>query len=301
MTEKPRLSVVVANTQPWPEARMSLEALLPQVKKLDAELLFVDGSDAGLPEGAGLAGIRWLRHPGKSAYQLRALGMAEARGEIVAITEDHCRAPDDWCQRVLEAHRRWPDAAVIGGAVENGATDNLVDWATFFVAHSAWVMPIPTGVRGHVIGQANVSYKRRALPDTYPDKGVVEIEFQQELRARGETLVSDEALTMHHCQSLGLPLTVAVNYHNGRCQMGFAREAMTRRQRFAAIAVKALLPVHVGRQTGRIVLRMFVRKQRLRAKVLTALPLIAAIVGAQAVGELAGLISGPGDSPHHMR
>jgi hypothetical protein len=41
-------------------------------------------------------------------HELRLLGLIEAGGDIVAITEDHCDVTHDWCERVLAAHATRP-------------------------------------------------------------------------------------------------------------------------------------------------------------------------------------------------
>jgi hypothetical protein len=299
---RPPLSVVVANTQAWPEIEPCLAALLPQIRRLGAELIVADGGDPGLPMGDEASSeFRCLPLAGASPYQLRAAGMAAARGEIVAVTEDHCRVRPDWCERVLEAHRRWPQAAVIGGAVENGATGRLIDWATFFVANGAWLLPIPTGPCDSVSGQANISYKRRAVPDRYPSVGVVEADLQRELRARAEMVVADDGMVVDHVQSLGARGTLAVNFHNGRCQAGFALVRLTAVARLRRIAAMVLAPARIGIDTCRIVLRIAIRKRRHRREAILAAPLVALVLAAHVAGEAIGLLRGPGGSPRHMR
>lgn len=295
------LSVVIANTQPWPALRPCLEALLPQVRRLGAELIVADGDGGGLPEACASADVRWLRRPGASPYQLRAVGLAAATGVIVAVTEDHCVVRPEWCERLLDAHRRWPRAAAIGGAVENGATSRLIDWAIFLVSNSEYLLPSPAGERDHVSGQANVSYKRWALPRLYPPIGMVEAHFQRELRARGDTLVSDGRIVVDHVQSLGVRGALALNFHNGRCQGGFARAVIPASERLRRLMAGAVAPLWVAKQTARILLRMLIRKRRFQRQTIVCLPLVSLILFAHLAGDLTGLLLGPGTSPRHMR
>lgn len=129
----PPLSVVVATTQPWPELRMLLESLAPQVRALGAEVIVADGHGRGVPDDHGFPNLRVVRRPGASVYQLRA-------------------------------HRTYPRAAAIGGVVHNGADDNLWDWASFLISNGTLLPPLPPGDRPDISGQANLSYKRWALP-----------------------------------------------------------------------------------------------------------------------------------------
>ena len=146
-TGAPVLSIVVATTHPWPEMERTLDSLWGQVMALGAELLLLDGHGEGLPPDlpARYPGAIRLTRPGASVFALRALGLRAARGEIIAMTEDHCVVPPDWCRRLLDAHRRYPHAAAVGGAVDNGATARLIDWANYFVAHSPTMAPIRGG------------------------------------------------------------------------------------------------------------------------------------------------------------
>src|SRR5829696_8594456 len=97
-----RLSVIVTCTQPWPEVRGCLERLAPQMRAGEIELIVADGSAGGL-DGTAAEHVRWLRSPGRGPHELRLLGWTEARGDLVAITEDHCDVAPGWCEQVLDA------------------------------------------------------------------------------------------------------------------------------------------------------------------------------------------------------
>lgn len=280
--------------------RPCLAALLPQVGRLGAELIVADGDGHGLPDDPP-AEVRWLRRPGASPYQLRAMGLAAAGGQIVAVTEDHCVVGPDWCEQVLDAHRRWPHAEVIGGAVENGATSRLIDWANFLVALSTYLPPMPTGERERVAGQANVSYKARVLLERYPAIGMVEAHFQRQVRARGGVLVSDDRPMVDHVQSLGFWKTLAVHFDNGRCQGGFDRALIPASELIRRFLAAALAPLWVAKQSARILLRMLLRRRRFQRETFRALPYVSLLLSVHIAGDLTGLIFGPGTSPGRMR
>ncbi len=140
------LSVIVATSQPWPELRMCLDSLHVQAVRAGAEVVVGDGTGQGLPEDVArrYPEVTWLKVQGASVLQLRALAMSHTSGEVVAVTEDHCRVAPDWCERILEAHKRYPEAAAIGGAVENGARRKIIDWASFFIVND---IPAPAAPR----------------------------------------------------------------------------------------------------------------------------------------------------------
>jgi len=108
-----------------------------------AEIIVADGHGKGLPDDVTdrYPEVIWLKQPGGSVFYLRGLAMARARGEIVAVTEDHCEVTPGWCERTIRAHKEYPAAAAIGGAVENGATERLIDWAHFFLVFAPFTPP----------------------------------------------------------------------------------------------------------------------------------------------------------------
>lgn len=291
------LSVVVPTTQPWPELRMTLEALAGQALEAGAEILVADGHGRGLPDG-GADGVRWLRQPGANVFELRARAIAEARGEIVAMTEDHCRPARDWCEQIVRVHAEHREAAVIGGAVMNGAR-GLVDWANFFISNEPAMPPERGPWRAGITGQANVSYKRSALAG-YPADPLDEGLFRIDLESRGLAL-NDPRVRVDHVQSLGLGGSCAIHFHDGRC-IGASRRSHYGHWRLRVEIVKDLmLPLRVPVATVRVIARAMRRHPSLRRTAVLGLPWVAAMTAFHAAGELAGVVAGPGDSPARMR
>lgn len=293
-----RLSIVIATTHPWPEIRGCLDSLRDQAAAHGAEIVVADGDGAGLPEDADrhYPNIKRLVRRGASVFSLRAFGISEAAGDIVAITEDHCRVAPDWCERILEAHREHPEAAAIGGAVENAARSSLIDWANFALVFSPFMPPIRNGESELIALQANISYKRRVIPEAMGRLGMMEMLFNRELRERGERLVADGRILVHHDQSHGVLRTCASHFHNGRSIAGFRLPDLTGLERLARIGSTAILPPFLLYLT----LRNVGRKGRLRGEILASIPLVVPLAWCHAAGELAGYIAGPGSSPRRL-
>ena len=298
---RPPLSVVIGSTQPWPEIRGCLDSLYAQACEVGAEIIVADGTGRCLPDGDLLyPRVRRLKAVGQTVYQLRALAMAESSSEIVAALEDHCRVAPDWCAQVLRAHREFPGAAVIGGAVENGATDRLLDWAMFLITNGSFLLPIPIGERDNVSSTC-ISYKRRVLPSEYPAIGMVEAHYKETLRARGEKFFNDDAIVVEHVQSLGFVGSCLIHYHDGRCAAGFNLPRISYGARLLRILKGLALPLRVLFWTARLTLRIAVRKPRHRRRAVVAAPLVALLYCFHLAGELAGTIAGPGRSPSRLR
>ncbi|MCA9497858.1 MAG: glycosyltransferase [Nitrospirales bacterium] len=292
------LSIVVATTKPWPEIRACLDSLLGQSKSVGAEILVADGHGRGLPEmdKEFYKGLMWLKNPGASVFGLRKLGMSHAQGEIIAITEDHCRVAPNWCEQVIQAHKDYPDAAAIGGVVENGATTSLMDWANFFLVFAPFVSPIRNGPSERICLQANISYKRRVVSRMASQLGVMEMLFTRQLRQEGEVLMADDRLLVSHVQSHGFGGTFAAHFHNGRSIAGFRLEELGGMGRILRLGSTAILPPYLLWST----LRSLMGKQEVLGKVFASLPLLALLVCCHAAGEFIGYMAGPGQSPQRL-
>jgi hypothetical protein len=293
------LTVAVATTQPWPELRMCLESLYEQAVAEHAELLIVDGDGHGLPDDVlrSYPRVTRLAMPGASVLQMRAAAMAQSRGEIVAVTEDHCRVAPDWCRRILDAHRERPDAAVIGGAVENGSDRAIVDWASFFIVNGAAMPPIRSGVQRSVAGQASVSYKKRVVPRDVPPLGRMEWMLNQELRRRGERLVADGRIRVAHVQPFTFSDACAIHYHDSRTIAGFRLQRIGWMERLVRLGACAIMPPILALRT---VLPVLARRRHLGWLVLS-IPMIAALVSCRAAGAVVGFVRGAGASPIRIR
>jgi Glycosyl transferase family 2 len=233
-----RLSVIVTCTQPWPEVRGCLERLVPQVRAGEIELIVADGSAAGLDAKAAER-VRWLRSPDRGPHELRLAGLVEARGDVVAITEDHCDVAPDWCEKMLDAHGRYPDAVAIAGPVANGATGRMMDRASFFLVHGRNV-PEHGGRPDDWFPPAgsNVSYKREQIMCGVQRPGDLELVITPQLWSQG-LLGFDEKVVVAHSQRLGIVEHVKNHFHSGRSHAGLVAErgAPARRRALARDAV----------------------------------------------------------------
>ncbi|HSE44551.1 MAG TPA: glycosyltransferase [Gemmatimonadales bacterium] len=292
------LSVIIATTKPWPEVRATLESLHGQIQDVGGEILVADGDGEGIPKDVAerYPAVRILSRPGASVFSLRGLAMAEARGEVIAVTEDHCVVTPGWCNRILAAHQAHPEVAAIGGLVENGATTRLIDWANFLIVFGPFTAPIESGPRRAISLQANISYKRRVIPKEAGELGMMEMLFNRRLREQGELLLADDRLLVYHVQSWGFWGTFAAHFHNGRSIAGFRLAQMGTAERLARLAGCALLPPVLWWRTVWPVLR----KGRLVWPALASLPLTGLIAFCHAAGEFVGYVAGPGGSPRKL-
>ncbi len=292
------LSAVVATTQPWPEVAPCLDSLHAQIAAADGEIVLGDGSALGVPADAlrRYPRLRVLHRPGASVFRLRAEGVDASHGAIVAVTEDHCVVASDWCARILLAHRSHPNAAAIGGAVENGATTTWIDWASFFLVNGSSMPPIANGSRRAIALQANVAYKRAALPARADALGQMEWILNQDLRRGGGTLVNDDGIRVSHVQSLGVAATCRIHYDDGRTIAAFRLARMGRAERWLRLAAcPAMPPLLVARALVHVV-----GKARTGA-VAASIPWMLVLAICKAWGNVLGFLFGAGTSPERIR
>jgi GT2 family glycosyltransferase len=99
----PRVTVVVATYNGSRTLCACLESL-GRLNYPDYEVILVDdGSTDAVPEVArAFPHVRYLRQPNQGLSVARNAGIAAATGEIVAFTDDDCRADEDWLHYLVD-------------------------------------------------------------------------------------------------------------------------------------------------------------------------------------------------------
>ncbi len=298
--DTPVLSVVIASVNGFPMIEECLASLGAQNGQTSVEAIVVDAT--GEPTARLIRQrfpwVKLIAVPERLTIpQLRTVGLRHAKGEIVAIIEDHCIADRHWCEALVKAHRDHPECVAVGGAVENGSCTRLVDWAVFFCEYSTYMLPVPWGTVEDIPGN-NASYKRRAFErianlEDLLSRGFWESTLHQELRARGDRFLSDPSVVVYHRKRFGFRYFLSQRYHYSRSYAGrLALDASWPRRVLRSAAAAALLPpLLLGRIGGRVL-----RKRRHLRELVFAAPLLVIFTAAWAVGEAVGSVLGPGQS-----
>ena len=126
---KPGISVVVASKVGAPFVDQCLSSLEDQAGRHGAEVLVVAaGTEAYAARIA--EDFRWVRVIHESRVSevpaLRRRGVEEARGDLLAVIEEHCSAAEDWLDRIREAHASG-DYGAVGGPIDDAGYDRLRD------------------------------------------------------------------------------------------------------------------------------------------------------------------------------
>lgn len=226
--------------------------------------------------------------------ELRTAGLQLARGQIIAMLEDHEQADAHWCRRMIETHQL-PHAAV-GGAVENGV-DSPLNWATWFLDFGRYQNPLKEGP-STFLTDVNIAYKKQALDAVRPawENGFSEPAVHSALLARGETLwLSPGIIVYQHRTGLTLSHAMYERYVWGRFFAGnrFHDKELGRRLVYSAASVA--VPGIILLKKVRDVLD----KGRLQGKFVKALPMIVLLAICWASGECIGYLTGKPSSYHH--
>ena len=300
MGARPRLSVVVATTEGWPYVQPVLDAFRVDAEAAGAEVIFSDGSGRPVPSPDEVGpSVTWLVRSSETVFKLFTEGLEAARGDIVATTEDHAIPRPGWIPAILRAHELHPEAAAIGGAIENGSTKSLVQWASYFITQGPHMAPLGDRQAETITNEANVSYKRRAVTELDDNGGLgfMAILHNRRLAERGEILRVDDRIVVDHLETVGWRNTAAIHFHNGRSIAGFRRERGMAPEDWARMLAALILPaVRTARQ-----LRISLGKGRLRREVLSSAPLMLWLDYCGGIGHFVGYAMGPGDSPRGMR
>lgn len=124
--DAPLVSVIIP-TRDRPE---DLARCLPTVLASDLtdfEVVIIDqsGTDATrqLVESLGDPRIRYHRHDASGKSRALNYGIALARGQVLAFTDDDCTVPPDWLRRGLATLEREPEAGIVFGAAKAAPHD----------------------------------------------------------------------------------------------------------------------------------------------------------------------------------
>jgi len=218
--------------------------------------------------------------------ELRARGLAEASGEIIALLEDHARVDPQWCARISHAHRQ--AYAVIGGAIENGL-DLPLNWAVYFCDFFRYQNPLPEGPSGFA-SDANSSYKRSALESIRPIWQEVfhETAVNGTLLERGETIALSPGIVVYqNRQDLQTQAALRERFVWGRSYASTRSHLVSTASRVIYAALSPVLPLVLTLRIGRSAFS----KNR-GAEFLKAAPALVLLTAAWSFGEMAGYLTG---------
>ena len=287
----PRLTVIIASYNSRETIGDCLRSLERQADPDSFEIIVVDSSRDGTDEYVRQKfPLVKLVHFAERKFcgDARNIGIARARGEIVAFIDADCLADPGWTLEILQAHKS--EYLAIGGAIANGNPQSWIGWAAYFTEFSKWMPGTRPKLLSDIAG-ANMSYKKRIFAEfgsfiegTYCS----DTEFHWRLGSSGHRLLFNPSIAVSHCSIENLGGFLKHEVFHGRC---FAR-VRSRARDFSILKrilyslamplvfVKILLEIVRGNLGNRHYLKQFI----------LAFPLVVSGVFSWSAGELLGYL-----------
>lgn len=283
-----QLSIVVAVPEGGPVLSACLEALVAQTSGIAAEILVVDGTEAGSasrwvpPSGC----VRFLQlGAGTEVPCLWQAGITASTGKIIALLVDSCVPGPDWVQQVLLAHQA--DCAVIGGAIDLAPVLGTVDSAIYFCRYSQYMPPFAATFLDDLPG-INCAYKRAALAGLQDElaNGFWETFVHRRIRARGERLLCLPEILVHYAGATSGLSFLRMRFHHGRSFALRCAKVLKLQQKILRVLAFPLVPFLM---LARIAWRVWGRRRR-RKTLLACTPLLLIFLTAWSAGECVGYL-----------
>lgn len=215
----------------------------------------------------------------------RAVGLAAATGELVAIIEDRGTPEPDWAAEFDRLHAELPHA-VLGGAVVPGRSGALAR-AVFNCDFARYTPPFTDGPR-EFLTDVNVCYKRTALEQTRDlwQGGYHETVVHDSIRRAGGTLwLAAAPRVREERDGLSLGRLMKERFGWGRQYAATVARESSLATRLVRVARAPLVPLVM---TWRI-LRGAARRGELGSTIVLV-PLVLLLLGSWSAGEAAGMI-----------
>lgn len=288
-----KISIVIAAWNGITHLLECLNSLDDQTLCDDVEVIVVSNFETGISESeTQFPAFRHLFLSAESTVpQLRAYGIAQAHGEIVAVSEDFCVFEANWCEEIKKAHRQ--KYAVVGGAVENSAVENALDWAVYFYDYGKYMPPQTAGTANTLSG-ANVSYKREILEsirESYRDE-FFETSIHEGLKHCGEELFFLPSAIIFHNKNYSWEKVVRQFYYQARTFAAMRVSGASFPKRLLLMCFSLLLPIVL---TLRVAERTINHKKYLK-ELIWAMPWLMILMCVWSWGEFCGYLVGEGNS-----
>lgn len=234
--------------------------------------------------------------PDATIPAMRALAFEHATAPAVSVIEDHVMVPPGWARQLLDALAEGCD--VVGGSIENEATETLIDWASFLCEYSACLPPLPEGESTWLPGN-NVIYRRELLERFRPviEECSWENRLHDAMRAEGIRLMMRPEIVVGHKMHYTFWLYLSQRYLYARSYAGArVKDAPLHRRLVYGASAFCLPPLLFFRTVQRIH-----AKRRHLGHLVKSLPLLSIFVTSWGLGEVVGYWFGAGNSLSKVR
>ena len=136
--KQPEVSVILATYNRCEVLRGALESLMNQERGADYEIILVDNNSTdetrsmveAMRKKSGYENLSYCFEAAQGVAYARNKGISEARGSIIAFTDDDIRPSPNWVLSISEGFKKFPEADCIGGKVLPAAGTKFPEWLT---------------------------------------------------------------------------------------------------------------------------------------------------------------------------
>lgn len=223
----PLVSVVIPTYARPERLRDCLAALAGQTIPAEQfEVVVVDDGSplpVAVPETPFSGGpvVRLIRQQNAGPSVARNRGVQEARGELIALTDDDCLPSAEWLASLVSAHRKGPDS-LVGGLTINGLVDDLFATTSQLIIDLVYEHFNHDHASAYFLTSNNVLCSRAAYADvggfdaTFPRAGAEDRDFCDRWRASGRPLRLVPAATLEHRHAQNLRQFLGVHFRYGQ-------------------------------------------------------------------------------------
>jgi glycosyltransferase involved in cell wall biosynthesis len=287
------VSVVVASGAGGEFLFRCLASLREQAERAGAEVIVVDrmgGATRSRIAREFPAAVVVAAPEGHRATipELRRIGAERARGDVVAVIEEHCTAPPSWIEILSTSFA--PEDAAVGGPILDSSFRRLRDWCVYFSEYHNYLPPWPDGER-YALNGANVAYDRAKLLAHREalDGGYWEVVLHPALVREGRFRAVG-ALGVHHTGPFDYGYYLRQRYLLSRAWGGTQKDLVPATKRLAHLVLGPAFPLFLfARVTSRVL-----ASGRNLGRYVATLPLLVPAWFSYAWGEWLGYLAGPG-------
>jgi glycosyltransferase involved in cell wall biosynthesis len=285
--ERPSWSVVVASFRRMDLLAQCLESIRPQCARIGAELVVARAAATDDEFLSDSAGCRSIRLPaGAGLPEIRGLGLAHAKGDWIALTEDHCVADAAWLDALSAAAS--PDVQVLGGSMGNARRTRGTDCGAFLAEYGFYGAFRTRANQPPPITQANAAFHRSVVGDVarWSQEGSWEDVIHGRLHAAGHRFRLVPAATIRQNEIYGLWSYCRDRFDHGRDYASIRTGSLSRWRRLAFLAGTPALPLLLA---GRIIRSVHADERPYLSR---GLPAMLTFLTAWSIGEAAGYARG---------
>jgi hypothetical protein len=242
-SKAPVVSIVLLVGDLRGRSAAALRSVLEQDGLDRAEVLLID---AGLEGHGSLPGaehpqVRTIQPPPDESFGgMRALGVRQARGQIIAFLEDHVMAKPGWLKAILRAFEGpW---TVVGAEVENANPEVGLSRIIELINYGLWSPPMPRGEMDLLAGN-NIAYRKDALlryGDDLAQLLLCDTVQQWRIAQDGGRLFAEPAVALRHLNPTTLSACLQSEFLYHWCFAAMRarhfRWSLWRRLRYAALS-----------------------------------------------------------------